>query len=77
MGMLTIRNIDDDLKAQLRQQAAAAGCSMEEAARRILRAATAAPAAGKLPLASQRLLDHLAQVEPVGVRDWTRDELYD
>lgn len=27
--------------------------------------------------AKRRLLDHLATVKPVGVRDWARDELYD
>lgn len=77
MGMLTIRNVDDELKARLRLRAAEAGCSMEEAVRRILREATATSDSEKLSLAQQRLLDHLAQVKPIGVRDWTRDDLYD
>ena len=37
MAMLTIRNLDDALKAQLRIRAAEHGHSMEEEARRILR----------------------------------------
>lgn len=36
MAMLTIRNIDDSLKSQLRIRAAQHGWSMEEEARRIL-----------------------------------------
>lgn len=37
MASLTIRNLDDALKARLRIRAARCGCSMEEEARRILR----------------------------------------
>lgn len=37
MGSLTIRNIDDSLKASLRIRAASKGRSMEEEARQILR----------------------------------------
>jgi len=37
MAMLTIRNLDDSLKSQLRIRAAEHGCSMEEEVRRILR----------------------------------------
>jgi len=39
MAVLTIRNIDDSIKSDLRMQAARHGCSMEEEARRILGAA--------------------------------------
>ena len=39
MASLTIRNIDDPLKARLRVQAATHGRSMEEEVREILRAA--------------------------------------
>ncbi|SKA94768.1 hypothetical protein SAMN02745130_03696 [Thiothrix eikelboomii] len=39
MAMLTIRNIDESLKKQLRIQAAEHGCSMEEEVRRILQQA--------------------------------------
>jgi len=80
MGMLTIRNIDDELKARLRMKAAEAGCSVEEAVRGILRQATAPAASIDTPRAAarRRLLDHLAQVQPSGgPRNWTRDELYD
>ena len=33
MAMLTIRNIDDEVKGKLRMRAAKHGCSMEEEAR--------------------------------------------
>jgi len=39
MATMTIRNIDDDVKARLRVRAAQHGRSMEEEARSILRAA--------------------------------------
>ena len=39
MAMLTIRNIDDSVKKQLRVRAAENGCSMEEEVRRILQQA--------------------------------------
>lgn len=41
MATMTIRNLDDDLKALLRLRAARHGKSMEEEARSILRAALA------------------------------------
>ena len=44
MAVLTIRGLDDELKAKLRMEAAKCGCSMEEAARRILKRALTAPA---------------------------------
>ncbi|TIL71010.1 MAG: hypothetical protein E5Y65_23345 [Mesorhizobium sp.] len=36
MGTLTIRNLDDDLKQKLREQAARHGVSMEQEARNLL-----------------------------------------
>jgi plasmid stability protein len=39
MPSITVRNIDDDLKKRLKDQAAKHGCSMEEEVRRILREA--------------------------------------
>ena len=85
MGMLTIRNIDDELKARLRLKAAEAGCSVEETVRVILRQATAANAPDMAPTgadavraaARQRLLARLAQQPAYGPVSWTRDELYD
>lgn len=62
MATMTIRNIDDDLKARLRIQAATHGRSMEDEARDILRVAlsTASPS-------GQSLLDAIrAKVEPLG-----------
>lgn len=44
MATLTIRNIDDDLKATLRVRAALHGRSMEEEVRSILRQSLAKPA---------------------------------
>lgn len=46
MANLTIRNIDDELKTQLRMQAARHGCSMEQEVRDILRQAVQPPVAG-------------------------------
>ena len=47
MATMTIRNIDDQLKARLRVQAAQHGRSMEDEARDILRAALSAePSSG-------------------------------
>ena len=43
MHSIAIRQIDDALKHRLRQEAAREGCSMEEYARRILRAGLATP----------------------------------
>lgn len=43
MHSIAIRQIDDAVKKGLRQEAARQGCSMEEQARRILRAALVAP----------------------------------
>lgn len=48
MHSIAIRQIDEVLKRRLRQAAAREGCSMEEQARRILRAGLMAPA-GKAP----------------------------
>ena len=39
MASITIRNLDDDVKARLRLAAARHGCSMEEEVRRILKSA--------------------------------------
>lgn len=46
MASLTIRNLDDELKSLLRQQAARNGCSMEQEARDILRRAVQSRPAG-------------------------------
>ena len=37
MPSITVRNLDEDLKQRLKEQAARHGCSMEEEVRRILR----------------------------------------
>ena len=51
MGSLTIRNLDNNLKAQLRLRAARHGCSMEAEVREIL-AQVLLPTAGADNLAS-------------------------
>lgn len=64
MAAITIRNLDDDVKSRLRVQAAQHGCSMEEEARNILRAAlkpTPHPGTGAALVADIRAL-----VEPFG-----------
>ena len=62
MATMTIRNIDDDLKARLRVQAAQHGRSMEDEARDILRAALSTePVRGNSLVASIR-----SRVEALG-----------
>ncbi|MCD6674326.1 MAG: plasmid stabilization protein [Burkholderiaceae bacterium] len=62
MATMTIRNIDDDLKARLRIQAAVHGRSMEDEARDILRAALSAE-----PMRASSLIEAIrARVEPLG-----------
>ena len=63
MATLTIRNLDEGTKAQLRVQAARHGHSMEEEARTILRVAMEAgkPAPSSKGLGS-RIHDHFAQL---------------
>ena len=46
MAMLTVRNLDEHIKAKLRIRAAEDGCSMEEEVRRILHAALTPTPAG-------------------------------
>ncbi len=58
MANLTIRNLDDELKSLLRQQAARHGCSMEQEARDILHRAVQAQAAG--PDFAQRIHQRFA-----------------
>lgn len=38
MGAITVRNLDDDIKTELRKRAAARGVSMEQQVRDVLRA---------------------------------------
>ena len=65
MATMTIRNLDDDVKARLRVRAAQHGRSMEEEARSILRSALireSKPAATGADLVA----DVRALVEPIG-----------
>lgn len=61
MAALTIRNVDDALKTQLRIRAAQHGVSMEEEARRILRDALARAGNAPAPM-GQRLLSRFGEV---------------
>ena len=62
MATMTIRNIDDQLKARLRIQAALHGCSMEDEARNILRAALSTT-----PAQTASLVESVrARFEPLG-----------
>jgi plasmid stability protein len=64
MATLTIRNLDERTKAQLRIQAARHGRSMEEEARTILRAAIEAkpPSAATKQGLGSRIHAHFAQL---------------
>ncbi len=62
MASMTIRNIDDQLKARLRVQAAMNARSMEDEVREILRTALSAE-----PPKGQSLVDAIrARIEPLG-----------
>ena len=62
MASMTIRDIDDSLKARLRVRAAKHGRSMEDEARDILRAALSAQ-----PSTARGLVDSIrARIEPLG-----------
>lgn len=76
MATLTIRNLDERTKAQLRIQAARHGRSMEEEARMILRTAIEArqPVAGDKGLGS-RIQEHFAQLGGVELEPPARSSL--
>ena len=62
MATMTIRNLDDDLKARLRVRAAQHGKSMEEEARTILRDALKSE-----PMSGKELVQRIREmVEPYG-----------
>ena len=60
MATLTVRNVDEELKQNLRQRAAAYGCSMEEEVRSILRHVLQLPPTGRG--LGQRLAQRFAEV---------------
>jgi antitoxin FitA len=53
MAQVVVRNIDDDVKARLKQRAAQHGWSMEEEVRQILRKAVAEPRPALVKLGSR------------------------
>jgi plasmid stability protein len=65
MAMLTIRNLEDDVKKRLRRRAAKHGCSMEEEARQILRQALSGktPEKGLASRIHQRVMDTTGGLE--------------
>jgi len=63
VARMTIRNLDEKLKARLRVQAAKHGRSMEDEARDILRTALATPAARNAPNLVRAIR---RRVEPLG-----------
>ncbi len=63
MASITIRNLDDDIKRNLRIRAAEHGRSMEEEARIILREAVASPRHGNLATAIHRRFAMLGGVD--------------
>ncbi|CAN7430455.1 FitA-like ribbon-helix-helix domain-containing protein [Rhizobium sp. LjRoot254] len=65
MASMTIRNIDERVKTQLRVQAAANGRSMEDEARDILRSALAVvePQPENLAVAIRKLMEPFGGVE--------------
>ena len=66
MATMTIRNLDDDVKARLRVRAAQHGRSMEEEARSILRSALASEPRPRPGTAAALVADIRALVGPLG-----------
>ena len=67
MASITIRNLDDDVKAQLRLRAECHGRSMEEEARQILREAVEPLDAVEPQDAPEKLADAIIAIfEPLG-----------
>lgn len=76
MAVLTIRNLDDGLKRDLRRQAAANDRSMEEEARVILRRALRSRAAAPVGLGTE--IRRLVEQQGGGAElDLPRDEPYE
>ncbi len=76
MASITIRNLDDDVKARLRVFAARQGRSMEDAAREILRAALASrrPAPPNLIESVRRRFASVGGVDlPIAPREPSRE----
>jgi plasmid stability protein len=76
MATLTIRDIDDALKARLRVRAASAGRSMEEEVRQILRAALADAPARPVNL-GQRIRQRFAPLGDVQLHVPAREPVRD
>jgi antitoxin FitA len=79
MASMTIRNLDEKLKARLRMQAARHGRSMEDEARDILRSAlsTAALRTATLARSIRRRIDPLGGVElQIAPREPMREPLH-
>lgn len=75
MASMTIRNLDDKLKARLRVQAAKHGRSMEDEARDILRSAlSTAPRVSNLVKSIRRRIEAVGGVElPIAPREPMRE----
>lgn len=75
MSSLTVRNLDDSVKAGLRLRAARHGCSMEQEVRHILQQAIAAestPAPGFAELVQRRFSGLNAEDLPIPARQAAR-----
>lgn len=67
MASITVRNLDEDLKRRLKEQAAKHGCSMEEEVRRILAGALPELAKPDSPGTARELYENIRRiVEPLG-----------
>lgn len=75
MGTLTIRNLDDHVKQELRKRAAARGVSMEQEARDVLSKAVDLPRRSK-PSIEEILALGVKPPEPIDQKKLT-DEMWD
>jgi plasmid stability protein len=75
MGTLTIRNLDDNVKRELRKRAAERGVSMEQEARDRLAESVAMPKPGKKVSVEEILALGIKPAEPFDQKAFT-DELW-
>ncbi|HNT38908.1 MAG TPA: type II toxin-antitoxin system prevent-host-death family antitoxin [Rubrivivax sp.] len=76
MKTVSAAEANRQFSAVLREVAAGNTVLVTSRGKPVAKIEPAAPTPGPQSRAKRRLLEHLRRVEPVGHRDWQRDELY-
>ncbi|MCZ2441375.1 MAG: type II toxin-antitoxin system prevent-host-death family antitoxin [Burkholderiales bacterium] len=76
MKTVSAAEANRQFSAVLREVAAGNTVLVTSRGKPVAKIEPAAPTPGPQSRAKRRLLEHLRRVEPVGRRDWQRDELY-